>query len=331
MMGIVLAVVAALSIITRVTRGAADDDDDEKPIVSTAARVSRDAAGQVVIAIGPATQRRIGLVAQTLAIVARPIQVEAYGLVLDPAPLSTLNRDLISAQAALGASAAQYRRSKRLYAERNNVSLRAMQAAEVAYMTDKARLEALERQLRDAWGGEIAQMDFRARSDLIDALIDRQAALARVSAPAGAAFAEPPRQAAIVVFGFENHPLSARAVYAAPTIDPRMQGPSFLLLMNTRGLPVRPGAAVSAALAASAGVSQGVIVPRSAVVRYAGGKWIYQALDGSRFVRREIVTAQATRAGYFVTRNVRSGMRVVVMGAQTLLSEELKAQIQPED
>jgi hypothetical protein len=307
------------------------DEEEEKPITSGAARISRDPAGHVFIVIRPAVQKEIGLTIETLKRAVRPIEAEAYGFVLDPAPLSTLNSDLVSARAALDASRAQYRRTRRLYAEQKNASLRDLQSAQAAYLGNRARVETLEHQVSDRWGREIAQMNSRARGELVRALIDRREAIARVTAPVGVALDSAPHRATVVVLGHEAEPLDARAVYSAPAVVATMQGQAFLLLMATRKFPVRPGIAVTAHIPASGGSEQGVMVPRSAVVRYAGGEWVYCELDGDRFVRREIVPAEITRTGYFVTKSLTPGMRVVAAGAQALLSEELKAQIQRED
>jgi hypothetical protein len=329
---IMLIAAAAVTIIAlaSVSRICADEEE-EHPITSRAAQVTHDAAGRVVIALRPATQKEIGLATETLTRVTRPLEIEAYGFILDPAPLAALNSNLVSAQAALDASAAQYHRSKRLYGERKNASLRDLQTAQATYLTDQARAQVLEQQIRDAWGPEVAQMNPRARGDLISALIARHQAIAHVTAPVGEALDGLPREATVHVLGHESHPLDARAVYAAPMVDQTMQGQTYLLVFDTKSFPVRPGAAVSARLPASNKAEQGVIVPRSAVVRYAGKQWVYRALDGGRFVRREITPVEATAAGYFVTASLAPRMRVVVTGAQTLLSEELKARIRPED
>jgi hypothetical protein len=311
--------------------GSRADEDEEKAITSYAAHVSRNAAGQVFITLRPAAQKESGLGVETLKPVVRRIEIEAYGFVLDPAPLSKLNSDLIGARAVLDASTAQYQRTRHLYAEHRNASLRDLQSAQAAYLTDKARLEALEQQLRDEWGREIAQIPAPNRAALVRALIDRDEAIARVTVPVGQALDDAPAKAEIVVLGHQDHPLAARAVYYAPTVNPRVQGQAFLLLAGTKHFPVGPGTAVAAYLPTSRRGEQGVMVPRSAVVRYAGKEWVYQELGANRFTRREIVPAQSTTAGYFVTQNLGPGMRVVVTGAQTLLSEELKAQIQPAD
>jgi hypothetical protein len=320
---------AALVVVGKLSLASADADE-EKPIVSAAARVSRDAAGHVEIAIAPGAQKVIGLTVETLRPVVQTIEVPAYGFVLDPLPLSKLSSDLLSAQAALDASDAQYRRAKQLYAEQKNVSLRDLQIAQTAYLTDKVRFQTLQQQLRDGWGAEIAQKDARARGELVSALISRREALARVTAPIGEQLDGSPRGADVYVLGHEQQPLTARAIHEAPTVDPRMQGQSFLLLISADMFPIRPGTAVSARLATS-DKAKGVMVSRSAVVRYAGAEWVYREAKSDVFTRLEIFPAQLTGAGYFVTQGLRPGTRIVVTGAQTLLSEEMKSAIQPSD
>ena len=307
------------------------DEQEEKPITSDTAQILRDAAGNVLIAIQPATQKEIGIATEILKPVIKPIEIAAYGSILDPAPLSKLNTDLASAQAALDAASAQYQRTRRLYAEQKNASLRDLQAAQASYLTDGSQRTALEQQLRDQWGAEIARMDPHSRSELVSALIDRREAIARVTAPIGEAIDDLPSTAQIIVLGHEQQPLTARKVYRAPTVVPTIQGQTFLVLAATTEFPVSPGAAVSARVPASGTSEQGVIVPRSAIVRYAGNIWVYRALDGKRFVRDEIVPAEITDAGYFVTQKLTPGMQIVVAGAQILLSEELKTQIQMGD
>lgn len=314
---------------TRAVR--ADEDEEEKPITSTAAQLSRDAAGHVFIAIGLAAQKEIGLATEILKLSVRPIEIEAYGFIVDPAPLSKLNSDLLSAHAALDAAGAQYRRTSRLYAEQKNASLRDLQAAQASYLTDRSQLEALKQQLRNDWGEKVARMDPQERSQLVNALVDRREAMARVTAPTGEQSGDAPRTAQIIVLGHEGQPLKARAVYAAPMVVPTLQGQAFLALIGTAQFAVRPGAAVSARIPISNTSQQGVMVPRSAVVRYAGKEWVYREFDGNRFTRLEIVPAEITDQGYFVTENLAPGARIVVAGAQTLLSEERKAQIQVQD
>jgi multidrug efflux system membrane fusion protein len=326
-------IIAAILIIVALGRtfAQADNDDDEKAITSSAAQISRDSAGHVFIAIRPAAQKAIGIATETLQATVRPVEVEAYGFILNPAPLAKLNGDLLGAQASLDAARAQYQRSKRLYAEQGNASLRDLQTTQASYLADKSRFEALGQQLRNDWGNEIASLNPAERRRLVHALVTRSEALARVTAPIGERLEYVPHAARIVVLGHEDQPLDARSLYAAPTVVQTLQGQAFIALLAASRFPLTPGSAVSARIPIAGTSQTGVTVPRSAVVQYAGKEWVYCQLDGNRFLRREIRPAETIGQGYFVTGNLAPGSRIVVEGAQTLLSEELKMRIQVED
>jgi hypothetical protein len=307
------------------------DEEEAKPITSNVAHVSHDAAGHVVITLRDAARKEIGIATEILKPVVHPVEVRAYGTILDPVPLLQLNGNLVSAKAAFDASRAQYLRTKQLYREGKNASLRDLESAQATYLADRARLATLEQQLRNDWGAEIARATPRARSQLIDWLVERHEALARVTAPIGEIFNSSPRKAEVFVIGHEQQPLEGRVIYETPAVNPRIQGQSFLLLMEANRFPLRPGMAVVARLPKLDQPKAGVMIPRSAVVVYRGTEWVYRALEGGSFVREEVVSADVTSTGYFVTDKLQAGMRIVVAGAQTLLSEELRSQIQPED
>lgn len=75
----------------------------------------------------------------------------------------------------------------------------------------------------------------------------------------------------------------------------------------------------------------GAIVPASAVVWLEGKAWAYVREDRDRFVRREVFTKQRMGEGWLVTKNFSAGDRVVVQGAQLLLSEEFRSQLRISD
>ncbi len=72
----------------------------------------------------------------------------------------------------------------------------------------------------------------------------------------------------------------------------------------------------------------GVVIPDSAVVWLDGKAWAYVQKGREKFVRQEVATNHPVGKGWFVTKNFQDGDRVVVQGAQLLLSEEFRAQIQ---
>src|SRR5262249_56860672 len=71
----------------------------------------------------------------------------------------------------------------------------------------------------------------------------------------------------------------------------------------------------------------GIVIPRSALVRFSGRTWAYVEARAGRFTRREVVFDHPTETGWFVTSGFAPGDRVVVIGGEALLSEELKSEI----
>jgi hypothetical protein len=69
------------------------------------------------------------------------------------------------------------------------------------------------------------------------------------------------------------------------------------------------------------------VVPRSAVVRQSGRAWIYVQIANEQFARRNVNLEEPVAEGWF-SRSFSPGDHIVTIGAQTLLSEEFKSQIQ---
>jgi hypothetical protein len=66
----------------------------------------------------------------------------------------------------------------------------------------------------------------------------------------------------------------------------------------------------------------GVIVSASAVVRHEGRGWVYLQTAATEFTRRELPMDRAADGGFFSDK-LSATNRVVVVGAQTILSTEL--------
>jgi len=138
-------------------------------------------------------------------------------------------------------------------------------------------------------------------------------------------------QARVAALGFDNHPLVTHSIWFAPTVDSHLQGQSFLLKVDAQGFPLRPGTAVTAYLESPRTAKPGVVIPEAAVVRTENRAWAYVQIAPTQFERRQLVVTSPTARGWFVTTGFTAGDRIVVTGAQALLSEELKSQIQVKD
>ncbi len=117
--------------------------------------------------------------------------------------------------------------------------------------------------------------------------------------------------------------LKLEPVGPAATLDPQTQGASHLFLISAGGIP--PGAPVTGWLEAAGERAPGVLVPASALVRHEGRTFLYLQMAEDSYQRVGVELDRPAEAGWLVREGVAAGAKVVVAGAQQLLSEELKS------
>ncbi len=258
-----------------------------------------------------------------------------------------------AAGAALAASRAALDRTRALNADDRNMSDRALQEAEARMKTDRAKREAalatvrlLESSLRLPQGpaegtsplviekdGEVteapAQPGESVESGQVLLRIKRfDRLLARVQIPPGQTVPSSVSSARFVVLGYESEPLNGKRIAAGPATDPETQGLYLLFGVEAPRRDLRPGLALTAYLTLPGEARGGVVIPESAIVRTAGKMWAYVKKGSDQFVRREVPAGTPTGNGWFATRGFAPGDQIITVGAQMLLSEELKTQIQ---
>ena len=126
-------------------------------------------------------------------------------------------------------------------------------------------------------------------------------------------------------------PVAADFLGRAAATDPQVQGAGFIFVVTNAPSALTPGLAVTGFLQLPGEPAHGVVVPDAAVVRSDGRAWIYVQTGDTDFARREIILDHPAPGGWFETNSVAPGDKIVVTGAQTLLSEERKSQIKLED
>ena len=277
--------------------------------------------GETFLKVDRETQARMGLKTAPLAAVQVKPEVQGYGRVLDPTPLAALLAEGASTKAALQASTREYERLKVLH-EGQNASTRALEAAEAAMKRDEVLLDSVQPRLLLGWGKAVAsQPDLRA---FARSLASQETALVRVDLPLQQSLKMPPTGGRLAALTAPEHLAEAQFLGPAPTADSQMQGQGFLFLQKSNPLP--PGAAVVAWLDVPGETESGVIVPRAALLRHEGEVFIYLQTGEDTFVRREIELDRPVENGWFVHKCLKSQDKAVVVGAQELLSEELKGQ-----
>ena len=91
------------------------------------------------------------------------------------------------------------------------------------------------------------------------------------------------------------------------------------------------GSHITAWIAGHGKPTNGVLIPASAIVRQTGQSFVFIKTADGQFNRRPLPQLLNTPQGYLALDNVQVGEQVVISGAQTLLSEQLKSQIPDED
>jgi hypothetical protein len=250
-------------------------------------------------------------------------QRQAFGHVLDPAPLLALVADLDAAESALTLTKSERERALALGL---NTSAKATETAQAQFRADTIKLSSLKRSATLAWGKGFADLDAAARDSAIDNLIAGETALVRADALPGEAISELPSAAKVLVLGREDQPLTSTSITPAPDTDASTQAQGFILRIDKPAFALRPGTAVTAYLELAGETREGVIVPRSAIVRHDGQTWVYVRAEEEGHFEREAVTLLAPQAdGWFVAEGIEAKDQLVTQGAATLLSQELKA------
>lgn len=254
----------------------------------------------------------------------------AFGRILDPTPLVTLDGDLAAADAALAASRAEYERTQKLLAAGENTSRKNAETAEAQFRADEIKAESLRSAARLTWGTAFSTSDAKERRDFIHRLVEATTVLARVDVLPGDALSDLPRAARVQILGREDQSIETKSVVPAADVEVKAQAQGFILRIDEPPFPLRPGMALTAWLELAQPARTGFILPRSAVLRHDGRTWVYVQEEEERYVRKPVKldTLLPGDKGWFV--NADGGLKaddlLVVSGAQALLSEELKAQ-----
>ncbi|MBI3343778.1 MAG: efflux RND transporter periplasmic adaptor subunit [Gammaproteobacteria bacterium] len=255
-------------------------------------------------------------------------------MVLSPQALTDLRNRYVAAAAladkavaALAASRREYERLKALHGDDRNISDKALQAAEAAWRSDQAAersaqaaVNAIRQESRQTWGAVLTAAIVNDMP-LFQRLAMQKEMLLRIAAPSGSRLPVPPGK--VSVAGDDGVLRTAELISPSPQTDPRIQGPAFFYAAAAEGL--LPGTTLTARLPIGP-QETGVTIPAAAVVSWQGKMWYYVESAPGRFVRHELTGAVPVAGGWFAPRL--AAMRIVVRGAQTLLSEELRGQVQ---
>lgn len=315
------------------------DKDDESVKATSRASVKE---GRPVVKLSAPAQAASGIMTEPMKSVSAAPESQAYGIVMNLQPLIELRArysgarsEATSARAALANSTSEYKRLTALLKDDRNVSERAVQAAEAAWKADQARLTAAEQlaantldSMKNQWGDTLSGWAMEQESGMFGRLMTREDVIVQIAmpnSPTGVASAK------VVIRSVESNakPRPAQFVSTSPQTDTALQGQTFFFRVPGEGL--RIGMRLTAQVSTAGATLKGVAVPLRAVVWYAGKAWVYVMSGDDEFARYEVIPQQESGDSWVVTNGFSAGDKVVVGGAQLLLSEEQKYQLKTED
>lgn len=295
--------------------------------VASAVQVRRSATGPEIV-IPSAARNGSGIAVAAVGLDRVVESKSGLATVLSLQPLLEQRRALSTATAeaqrtslAVQAARLEVKRLSLLHADDKIVSDKTLEAAQVAAATESASLANARSQItlqsaeaRRQWGPVLGGWLIIDAAPL-QSLFSGQAVLVQLSGPdvKGASIV----RAELSVPDGGRAPV--RIIGSSGQADPKFQTAGLLGIAPARASLI-PGVTVPVALTGGR-VSQGIAVPGEAIVRWQGQPYVYVETHPGIFAQRRITADVRTANGWLVSSGLSPGDRVVVRGAQQLLSQ----------
>ena len=287
------------------------------PLVLLLAGVAH-AHGPPALALTDAQQRAAGVRVEHPVAMANVPQVEAYGLVLDPAALVTDMGRMEGTQAAWRAAQADAVRLAGLYRDNLNASLRSLQLAQAQESETGAQARAAAATFALQWG-PVAALGAQKRHALIDALSANRQLLVRAGLP-GQHLADSVGPRALLDIDGVN--VAARVLGSLPRTDPQLQGAAWLLAVDSAPAGLGPGAHVRVLLERAP--VKGLLVPAVALLYGESGAYVYRHVGrnpgGKQQYEAAAVQLLAAMGDGWLVSGLNAADAIVVQGAGVLWS-----------
>ena len=307
------------------TAGEMAKEEEEKTI-----QVEHETNGDLVLHVKKAAREVMDLRTAPVTQTNLLPEIKAYGRVLDPARLAALLAERESARASHEATRKEWERLKTLFRGEQNVSARAVEAAEAAARRDEALAASVEDRLKLEYGQMIAGQT--NLSQLAQTLIRQEVVLVRVDFPLGTSVSNTiPKTARLAPAGHEDLLLPGHFAGSAGNVDPLLQSRGALFLAENKEGLLLPGMAVTAYCSSGGEPVDGVLLRGSSIIRAQGKTWVYVQTGEQEFVRKEISLQFPSQGGWFASGAGPLAGPVVIQGAQQLFSAEMGATVGSEE
>jgi hypothetical protein len=310
--------------------------------IETPSRVS-DKQGISIVTISPEVQNNSGIQTAKIRAANYTGEIKSFGNVVGIDSLIdaktqylNLRSEMSVIQSTSSHNLQQYQRLKTLNTDDKNVSDRAVQESLALVNADKAKIQGLELQVKNLlsnmklkWGESLTNLITEDKLPAhLQGLMNRKYVLVQASLPINTPTPEIGSIIQITPINENIQPIPA--TYISPATQSDASGLGKTYYYSAPADLLRIGMRVNVQATAKAPTSNGVVIPNSAVVWYAGTPWIYLKQGKQQFLRKPISTDTEVDSGWF-NQNISTDSEIVTRGAQLLLSEEFKYQIKNEN
>lgn len=264
--------------------------------------------------------------------------LEAYGVVLSPERLISLQNQFVSktqqvrrCKAQLLVTHREYQRQDTLYRQKGT-SQEDLQVARSKWISDQADLAESQQDLRalidssrQFWGSVVTRW-IQNNTDPIQRIIKQRAWMIRVT-PAGPLPGSINNLPKTVAMGItRQHMFPGRFVSRSPSLDTRFQQAGYFYLVDKPPVDLSPDMNLVVEFPVGK-PHQAILIPDSAVTWWQGTPWIYLKSGPRQFNRYSLLGAISAGSHWYVTRQeipIHHGDELVVSGVQFLLEKELQ-------
>ena len=306
---------------------------DNNPTLGDSAKLGLTAKAQVIA----------GIKTQILAAVQQQPELIVYGSVINPEPLLQLQQQYLAAHAQQNSAKAKFNEAHLNLSRTQNlhnqdiVSTRRLQEQQAQWEADKAYFDASGYQQQNilatsriAWGDILTDWFILKQNKTAEEFLQHKAQLLQITLPPGVKFSNTLHTIFIDEHGDRSAAVPATLISKSPKIDTLTQGESYFFHNKTRQIPF--GAHITAWIREDTTLVNGVNIPKSALIWHLGQAFVFVKSADQQFSMRALANNYTpSLQGYFVMGALQAGEEIVTTGAQTLLSQHLKALIPSED
>lgn len=270
------------------------------------------------ITLDSAAAARSGVRIAALTAGSTNVETRGFARALDIGPLAAIDAEVQANTAAAAASQAEAERLSALYRADQSASLRAVEAARAQSIADRAKASASRHRVAFEYGPGLSRLGSGGIRALVTEVATARAALVRVDI-----------QGAVLAPGSNvrledgNARTIVRTIGVAAAADSKLQTAGALAIVRGAFARQLLSGRVVPAIVARGLTTNGILVPRGAIVRWQGARWVYRRAANRRFERVELVAGQPAEAGWLVTGGeLHPGDVIAVEGAGALLGIE---------